>query len=213
MSHKKVKRLLIIGISGVTCGGKTTTSTKLNKLLQCKVFVQDDYYRDVTDSKHVWIEELNHINFDILSSLDMERMNEDILKFIADNNFVLMSKHNKKDIQNGFNTNTENGMLEMLTHTDTSVLIIEGFSIFNYKPWLHLFNLKYYFTLDKKECYQRRINRIYDPPDCPGYFEKCVWPEYLKQKQDIDTSVGDIKYFEGTKEVIVEILADICEYL
>ncbi|KAJ8969151.1 hypothetical protein NQ314_001892 [Rhamnusium bicolor] len=79
--------LIIIGISGVTCGGKTTTATQLNNIFpNSKIFSQDDYFLDVEDPRHVWIPELNHINFDILTSLDMEKMHDDILKFIGDNN-------------------------------------------------------------------------------------------------------------------------------
>jgi nicotinamide/nicotinate riboside kinase len=68
-------KILIIGISGVTCGGKTTLAYKLNKMFPTsKLISQDDYFLDVDDPRHTWITELNHINFDILSSLDMEKM-------------------------------------------------------------------------------------------------------------------------------------------
>lgn len=188
------KRIFIIGISGVTCGGKTTVANKLKQVfLKSKIFSQDDYYRDVNDPKHVWIPKLNHINFDIVSSVDMEKMYSDVLKFMEDNNFVHIDNDEpatKNYIQQ------DSDILDRINKSDIHILIIEGFSIFSFKTWLYLFNLKYFLTLDKEECYKRRIQRVYEPPDCPGFFDICVWPEYLKQKDEIKKSVTNLKFVD-----------------
>lgn len=216
MSPNELEKLLIIGISGVTCGGKTTTATKLNNILpKSKVFTQDDYYRDVTDPNHIWISELNHINFDIVTSVDMERMHSDVLKYIEDNNFVPIGSKKRGVQKNGFHLNRFNSdFYHKIKKIDINILIVEGFSILNYKNWLHLFDLKYYFILDKEECYKRRIERVYEPPDCPGYFEKCAWPEHLKLKEEIHEMGKDVQYLENIGEDTIEkILADISEYV
>jgi uridine kinase len=62
------------------------------------------------------------------------------------------------------------------------VLILDGFLIFNDEWTSELCDLKFYFTLTREQCLQRRSLRNYDPPDIPGYFEACVWPEHVKWK-------------------------------
>ncbi|XP_058059267.1 nicotinamide riboside kinase 1 [Anopheles bellator] len=95
---------LVIGISGVTNGGKTTLAKSLESYFtaqQGKVFFkenltlnrvvslcQDDYFLPVDSPKHTMIEKLNHINWEILSSLDMERMCFDIMKILG-HKFIL----------------------------------------------------------------------------------------------------------------------------
>ncbi|KAJ8924568.1 hypothetical protein NQ315_000717 [Exocentrus adspersus] len=218
--YAKENPLLIVGISGVTCGGKTTTATDLKNILpNTTLFSQDDYFLDVDDTRHVWIPELNHINFDVISSLDMSKMYKDIQHFIAVNNFKQI-KHGDTDTMAYQTNGTENGihytadisksLCDQINDSKLSILIIEGFSIFNYEPMLHLFNLKYYFTLDQEECFKRRVKRVYEPPDCPGYFEKCVWPEYQQQLNEVKESVRDVKYLDGCdKNSVDKILKDI----
>lgn len=99
---------LVIGISGVTNGGKTTLAKSLEAYFaaqQNKVFFkdnltlnkvvglcQDDYFLPVDSAKHTMIEKLNHINWEILSSLDMERMCLDIMKILG-HKFILYNCH------------------------------------------------------------------------------------------------------------------------
>lgn len=85
---------LVIGISGVTCGGKTTLAHKLRDYFMEQVNVplwntpytisdvqlisQDDYFLPVDDLRHKWVEPLNAINFELITSLDMKQMISDI---------------------------------------------------------------------------------------------------------------------------------------
>ncbi|KAK2164837.1 hypothetical protein LSH36_58g11015 [Paralvinella palmiformis] len=66
------------------------------------------------------------------------------------------------------------------------------------KPLLQYFNKKYFFTLPKEECWKRRRSRTYVPPDPEDYFEKVVWPCYLKLKEEL-ASDTDIVYLDGTR--------------
>ncbi|XP_051174682.1 nicotinamide riboside kinase 1 [Leptopilina boulardi] len=186
---------LVIGISGATCSGKTTIAQKLHKDLKNSILIQQDtYFHDVDDPRHIWIEELNHINFDIISSLDMKKMYSDIRKILDEKplfNNVVSPKNEKK------------------------ILIIEGFLIFDYKPILDLCNLKYFLTLEKEECYNRRKLRVYEPPDVPGYFEKVVWPEYVNHLKVIMNNkelMKSIKFYDGfsQEDVIKHIYKHIC---
>ncbi|XP_055625893.1 nicotinamide riboside kinase 1 [Toxorhynchites rutilus septentrionalis] len=90
---------LVIGISGVTNGGKSTLakslqtyfSSHLNKAVFKKnitmnkvaLICQDDYFLPVNSPKHKVIEKLNHINWEILSSIDMDRMCHDIMRILG----------------------------------------------------------------------------------------------------------------------------------
>ncbi|XP_033209137.1 nicotinamide riboside kinase 1 [Belonocnema kinseyi] len=172
---------LVIGISGATCSGKTSLARRLHKNLKNSILIeQDTYFLPVDDPRQTWIPKLNHINFDLLSSLDMEKMHTDILKFL-----------NEKS--RGNSTSLEN---------EAKVLIVEGFLIFDYKPISDLCNLKYFLTLKKEECWNRRALRVYQPPDVPGYFDEIVWPEYLKYIDKVTNDkdlFNSIKFFDGTQ--------------
>lgn len=189
-----LEKWLVIGISGVTCGGKTTLATCLSDLLpNSKVISQDDYFLDVNDPRHTWIPELNHINFDVISSLDMEQMHIDILATLR----------NRDSAPNGKVIPVLSSMLdvkELIKIKNVKVLIIEGFCIFNYKAIADLCDVKYFFTLSEEECYRRRMKRVYEPPDCAGYFEQCAWPEYLRILEEVRNTVMDVIYFNGVKE-------------
>lgn len=209
------KKFLVIGISGATCAGKTTTATKLLEILpNCKIFTQDDYFLEENDPRHTWIPELNHINYDILSSLDMEKMHSDIINYLTNNDF-LKFKSDKKYLQNGLQFDELRKIIyNKLKCAEIHTVVVEGFSIFNYTPIVPLFDFKYYLTLEREECYRRRITRVYEPPDCPGYFEKCAWPEHLLQKEEVEKTVEGVSYFnEHTTNVLEKILLDIYQYL
>lgn len=204
--------LLIIGISGVTCGGKTTLANELKKIIPSTMIIsQDNYFFDNNDPRHTWIEELNHVNYDIISSLDMERMHQDVTEIIDKYNIVRCHCRRTK---NGINRKMSELLNTQLKNTDCDILILEGFCIFNYKPLSDLCCLKYYFTLSKEDCYKRRSQRVYEPPDCPGYFEKCAWPEYLNLYQYVKDNVVDTVYLDGSlPQPIGEILIDIYNIL
>ncbi|XP_056633998.1 nicotinamide riboside kinase 1 [Diorhabda sublineata] len=199
--------LIVIGISGVTCGGKTTTAQKLQNILpKTTIISQDLYFLEENDPRISWIPELNHANYDILSSLDMDKMFDDVSNFIQNDRF--------KRINNNFQslnsiTHDIGYIQDVLKTAKLNILIIEGFSIFNYKTLVPLCDLKYYFTLTKEECYRRRLLRIYEPPDCPGYFDKIAWPEHLQQLEEVRTTVDRVNYYSGTIDSTENILKDI----
>lgn len=181
---------LILGISGVTCGGKTTLSQEMTELLpDIKVISQDNYFLPQESEKHTYIPELKHINWELLSSMDMEKMVQDIQEIIRENrnnsinvsqimqefNNSGVTRDNKKILKNDLHL-----IKNKLSKFSVNILLIEGFSIFNYAPIDELCHLKFFLTLNRQTCLDRRSERIYDPPDVPGYFEKYVWPKYIQ---------------------------------
>lgn len=182
---------LIVGISGVTCGGKTTLSQSVYEYLSnpsnfstnsnmkigmVKIINQDDYFLPEEHPNHKWIQRINHINFDIISALDMTQMCNDI-NVILGKRFLFHSKRKPTTVVN--------------------ILLIDGFLIFNHSVINRLCQLKLHIHLPYEKCYERRKTRIYEPPDVTGYFELCVWPMYeknfseIKGKEDIILLNGD----------------------
>ncbi|XP_029162145.1 nicotinamide riboside kinase 1 [Nylanderia fulva] len=180
-SDTKMKQWLVIGISGATCSGKSTLANKIRDSFSGSIMVhQDDYFLPSSDPRHVKIQELNHLNWDLITSLDMQRMHSDVLK--------ILQSCEKKDAMASKKT----------------ILILDGFLLFQNEDITNLCDLKYFLTLSKEQCWERRKNRTYDPPDVPGYFDKVVWPEYVKYKNEVTQKSElheTVKFIDGSKNM------------
>ncbi|XP_059056054.1 nicotinamide riboside kinase 1 [Achroia grisella] len=187
---------IVIGISGVTCGGKTTLANRLKDVLRpVYVFHQDKYFYSDDSPHHVKCEGMDHNNYDILSALDMQAMYDDVIETMSG-----------RDKSHGSCVSRDTGKLEV---DGKKCLIVEGFTVMNYKPILELCNLRYYVVLEYGECSSRRSLRVYDPPDVPGYFERCVWPEYITYRAEIEQDKR-VKLLDGTQPDNYEtLLADL----
>ena len=168
---------LVVGLGGVTNGGKTTLCQALHRRfstdrydLRVKTLHLDEYYRPDDDPRQIYLPKYQHHDWDCLNALDIDRFLRD-LRTMCDR---------------------------------CDLLLVEGCLIFNI-PSLEgeaAFHLSYYFDLPYEECQQRRADRRYDPPDVDGYFEEHVWPAFLQAKRDILTSnrpVG-VKVIDTSKE-------------
>lgn len=214
------QKWLVIGICGTTCSGKTTLAKELLTILPAnyvKLVCQDDYPLPDNDPREVWVPELNHNNYELLSSMEMDKMYDDIKTILKDR--CCENKLNKKD-ERFFNIDAvgdiEKSAVDTVVKTNTYILIIEGFCIFNYKPIEELCDLKYYFTLTEEECRKRRLKRIYERPDCAGYFDMCVWPQYLVYLKEVKESVANVTYFDQNSDHqhrLKKILFDIIKVL
>ena len=152
---------LIVGLGGVTNGGKTTMCRSLQRVFSTEPYHLhvlcmhlDHYFRSPDDPNHVHLEQFNHHDWDSLNALHIDRFIDDL-------------ENNRKQCD---------------------LLLVEGFLIFNI-PYpldknLTVFDLIYYFDLPFEECLRRRLDRNYDPPDPEGYFIGHVWNTALKAKKD-----------------------------
>ncbi|XP_054718703.1 nicotinamide riboside kinase 1-like [Uloborus diversus] len=177
----------IVGISGCTNSGKTTLSKFLSSSFPGSVVInQDHYFRSDDSPEHIIIPELNHKNWERLEAVDWEAMMETLDK-----------------------------TLQTPPQNIPSLLIIEGHIIFNYPGFRKLFHKKYFLNMNKEECYKRRVHRVYTPPDIPGYFEKCVWPMYLSNLEEIKKNCENIIFLDGTgyiKTIHETVLKDLQKY-
>lgn len=129
LNTDKRKEWIVIGVSGVTCGGKTTLANKLKDILTpVHIFHQDKYFYPDDSPKHVKCEGLAHNNYDILSALDMDQMYEDVLKTI-----------NGEDVSHQTSKEKRAGQVEV---KGKKFLIVEGFTVLNYKPLLEICDLR-----------------------------------------------------------------------
>ncbi|XP_061483785.1 nicotinamide riboside kinase 1 isoform X2 [Rhineura floridana] len=178
-------KMLVIGLGGVTNGGKTTLARRLKKQLpNCIILSQDDYFKPESD---VAVDEHGFLQYDVLDALHMEKMVADIRSWMTnlEDSALTRPPYSTHDNQKGAE--------------GTRVLIVEGFLLYNYKPLSDIWNKKYFLTIPYEECKRRRSSRIYNPPDSPGYFDGHVWPMYLKHKREMEENETGIVYLDGTK--------------
>ncbi|XP_070543030.1 nicotinamide riboside kinase 1-like isoform X1 [Ptychodera flava] len=175
------RRTVVVGISGVSNGGKTTLASRLEKDIPNSYNISQDTY--FVEEEDVLIDEkTGYERWDDLTAMNMDEMMKDVNDWI---------------------TNPQKFCPEIPSDQSkhpVHVLIIEGILIFNYRPLLPLFDLKYFLTLPFEEAKRRRSQRVYIPPDPPGMFDEYVWRMYLENKKELENEMKvDMVYLDGTK--------------
>ncbi|XP_074064071.1 nicotinamide riboside kinase 1 isoform X2 [Macrotis lagotis] len=171
-------KAIVVGISGVTNGGKTTLAKNLQKQLpNCSIISQDDYFKPESEIK---TNENGFLQYDELEALNMETLTSAVYSWM---------KNPKNSIESD----------DLESAEEIPILIIEGFLLYNYKPLDTVWNRRYFLTIPYEECKQRRSTRVYEPPDPPGYFDGYVWPMYLKHREEIEYHTRNIVCLDGTK--------------
>nr|XP_046243761.1 nicotinamide riboside kinase 1 [Scatophagus argus] len=189
-------KTLVVGVGGMTNGGKSTLSGSLHQQIpnSC-IIAQDSYFKD----ESVVPEDNNGFKqYDTLDALHMDTMVSDVDLWRKDPESFLR--------QRGLNP-------EPTTPSDDKqvfVLIVEGFLIFNYRPLNEQIDKRYFMEIPYEVCKRRRSSRVYTPPDPPDYFDGYVWPMYLKNRQEMESMVSGIAYLDGLKPK-EELLAAVCK--
>jgi nicotinamide/nicotinate riboside kinase len=178
----------VIGVSGVTCGGKTTMSKLIQRSFpwQSKIIHQDQYFFPDEYEGHIRLPEVeNHVNYEAMEALDMKKMHEDVLTLLdtppgnaktnGHSNGVLAP--NFAEGQEFLNSIEDIGV-DTSEYSGVPILILEGFTIFASDILYDKCDVRFFLTLDEDTCRRRRDLRNFNPPDCPGYFDNCIWPEY-----------------------------------
>lgn len=185
---------VVVGVSGVTCSGKTTIAQLLHHKLPgpSKLLTQDFYFYPEDSSHHVPAPAgLNHHNWEVTTSVDIEKMLKDIRAILGSP----PSRFKDPPLEDSSSGGDED--TTRLSTFTKAVLLIDGFLLFGYHELYEMCDLRYFITLSRSECWQRRQHRHYEPPDPPGYFHHCVWPEYEKHLQYVSTLHG-IRFLDGT---------------
>ena len=177
-------KTLIIGISGPSNSGKTSLTSRLQKSLPGSSHIcQDTYFHSPGDDRLTWVPEVQHHNWELFCVLDMDTMVTDVKRW----------KYKQQD------------------QDKPSILLIEGFTIFNYGSLTKLLDKRYFLMASKEVCEMRRLTRHYNPPDVAGYFDKVVWPHYVQTYNDIRDNPNIVFIEEGltTEEIFMKVKNDI----
>ena len=154
--------LIVVGIGGVTAGGKTTLGDNLVQKLPGNVISlhMDDYYHADYSEQLEYLEEYGKTfaNWDSVKSVDFDRLVFD---------------------------------LETLSLMSPTIVILDGILIYEYPPLQKYFSLRYFMTLAKEQAFQRRLARRlklenFFEPDT--YFEHYAWPSYLECLKNLQTN-------------------------
>ncbi|KAF8571023.1 hypothetical protein P879_01590 [Paragonimus westermani] len=108
----------------------------------------------IDDPRHIRDPITGHPNFDSYKSVNWNQLLKDAQNWISED---------RSD--------------RSITHR---FLIIEGILIFECSALRQLMDLRIFLTLDYETMVARRRLRDYGPADPPGYFDKYVWPSYIK---------------------------------
>ncbi|XP_034090909.1 nicotinamide riboside kinase 1 isoform X1 [Gymnodraco acuticeps] len=194
-------KTLVLGVGGVTNGGKSTLSKSLHKQVPNSCLIaQDAYFKD--DSV-VPVDINGFKQYDMLDALHMDTMMREVESWQKDPVAFLR--------QRGREHTTASAEEE-----EVYVLIVEGFLIFNHRPLSELIYKKYFMEVPYDVCKRRRSSRVYTPPDPPGYFDGYVWPLYLKNRLQMESMVSGILFLDGLKpkeELLAVVCKDVCQEL
>ncbi|XP_061529380.1 nicotinamide riboside kinase 1 isoform X4 [Phycodurus eques] len=192
-------KTLIVGVGGMTNGGKSTLSKTLQEKIPTScIIAQDSFFKD--DSV-VPVDDNGFKQYDTLDALHMDAMMSRVDAW-------------RRDPQAFLRETGQTAERMTLSADHVFVLIVEGFLIFNHRPLNELMDKRYFMEIPYDICKDRRSLRVYKPPDPPGYFDGHVWPMYLKNRQKIEHTVVGIVFLDGMKskeELMAVVFQDVSQ--
>jgi len=199
--------MLVLGISGATCSGKTTICNILRRIfVNSRVFNQDDYYWKEDDSRHIRDED-SIINWEISSGFDMKTMYGDILDELNKSKGSSEKKLDLNGVKEWRVDEIFTGPDSLETNLDpanfqhVNLLLIEGILVLNDPKISDLCDHRFFLELDYDTCWSRRQLRTYDPEDQEGYFTKYAWPYYVSNKEEFESLGKPVMYLNGAKSI------------
>lgn len=197
-------KLVVIGISGITGGGKTTLATSLHAFLsdaknvhifdkirinEVILIHQDKYFYPRDSPHHLWIPEINFINRERLPAMNMDKFAEDV------NNMVQTLTENSLPSEKSLYIGKD-------ARTLVNILIIEGFLIYNDQRINRYCQLRFQMHISYDVGVARRLIRTFKHvnPKPEWYFENYIWPSYHKHLDEVPNK-SDLVFLNGEQNV------------
>lgn len=201
-------RWLVVGLSGVTGGGKTTLATKLLASLPTTTIYlnQDQYFLPNHHHSHLKAPEpLAGFNKDSLCSTDMRKMVDNIRHILATDgaSLTLTDCTGMLDTSRVIGSALRDPRPPFKGHRKEShlpaVLLLDGFLLFNQPEVAAACDLLYFITLTRDQCWERREKRAFTSStiNTKLYFDACAWPKYEEHFQQMCNSVKGIHFIDG----------------
>lgn len=203
---------LVIGLGGVSGGGKTTLANFLLTALPTTVVYlgQDEYILPDGHPAHPPAPgEVGGVNKDTIQSINMVKMLADVDQILNSDPATialsdpsgLLARENM--IGRGLPDPRPPPWGNRQSTNHPPVLVLDGFLLYADYRVLGLCNRCYFITLDVLECWNRRRMRTFTGNNSMGtalYFEHCMWPSYMQQlgHAEMLRDAGIVDMLDGT---------------
>lgn len=206
-------KLIVIGISGITGGGKTTLASALHQYLsdhnnadkfddihinQVILMHQDKYFWVRNSPNHTWIPEINYINREILSAMDMDKFAVDVSETVQKltDNTLDGAYYNEQQRSSSSKSDTN------CSRINVNILIIEGFLIYNDERINRYCGLRFHLYLSSDVGLERRLLRTFKHvnPKPQWYWENYAWPLYQKHLNEVPNK-SELIFINGEDDV------------
>ncbi|XP_014676472.1 PREDICTED: nicotinamide riboside kinase 1-like [Priapulus caudatus] len=191
------RRVVVVGLGGVTCGGKTTVARRLLAAYPTATLVcADDYYRPEDWPGYERLPQFGGFrNYDAANAVDYAALTDAVAAATGGarrrgeeaerNGDVLLTSEEKKELddekeegkeqEEGEGEEEEEEKEEGEEQKEEEeklppaacLVVVEGILVFNSEPLNRLFHRRYFFTLPHGECARRRGRRRDYDPPCP----------------------------------------------
>lgn len=194
---------MIIGLSGPSGSGKTTIARALRQAYSAvssnsvQILHQDDFYKPEEDIPKIHTRAGEVVNWDCPEAIDMSAMVDSLRSYKVHGKFPdevkeELKRRAKEDKNDTGSTGVTEALVQKLKDDGKirdpgqDLLIVDGFMLYPSRELMSLFDLPILLRGSFKVLKYRRESRsgyvtlegFWKDPD--GYFEDCVWPEYVR---------------------------------
>ncbi|CCG81399.1 Nicotinamide riboside kinase [Taphrina deformans PYCC 5710] len=206
---------MIIGISGPSGSGKTTIARALRQFYaslpgtkSVRILHQDDFYKPEKDIPMKATRAGNVINWDCSEAVEMDALVQTLQAYRKHGKFPEdverdLAERSKEDRNDVGDTGVSASTISEVEATQkapkiTDLLIVDGFMLFQSPKILESLDLavllrgSFKVLKDRREARSGYVTLEGFWKDPEGYFEDCVWPEYVSNHQQFFLD-GDVE--------------------